>query len=51
MKLYKTATAPDLQIRGEPSHPDPEKKGGGGGGGGAVSKKKCFSRPSGLSLV
>ena len=37
MKLYKTVTAPDLQIRGEPSHPDPEIKGGG-----AVSKKKLF---------
>ena len=30
MKLYKTVTAPDLQIRGEPSHPHPEIKGGGG---------------------
>ena len=46
MKLYKTVTDSDLQIRGEPSHPDPEIKGGG-----AVSKKKnCFS-PLGLSLV
>ena len=24
MKLYKTVTDSDLQIRGEPSHPDPE---------------------------
>ena len=30
MKLYKTVTDSDLQIRGEPSHPDPEIKGGGG---------------------
>ena len=29
MKLYKTVTDSDLQIRGEPSHPDPEIKGGG----------------------
>ena len=33
MKLYNTVTAADLQIRGEPSHPDPEITGGGGGGG------------------
>lgn len=39
MKLYKTVTAPDLQIRGEPSHPDPEKKGGGGVGVGRSPKK------------
>ena len=45
MKLYKTVTDSDLQIRGEPSHPDPEIKGGGG-----PSQKKCFS-PLGLSLV
>ena len=46
MKLYKTVTDSDLQIRGEPSYPEPEIKGGG-----AVSKKKnCFS-PLGLSLV
>ena len=38
MKLYKTVTDSDLQIRGEPSHPDPEIKGGG-----AVSKKKIVS--------
>ena len=37
MKLYKTVTDSDLQIRGEPSHPDPEIKGGG-----AVSRKKLF---------
>ena len=30
MKLYKTVTDSDLQIRGEPSHPDPEITGGGG---------------------
>ena len=29
MKPYKTVTAPDLQIRGEPSHPGPEITGGG----------------------
>ena len=32
MKPYKTVADPDLQIRGEPSLPDPEIKGGGGGG-------------------
>ena len=37
MKLYKTVTDSDLQIRGEPSHPDPEITGVG-----AVSKKKMF---------
>ena len=42
MKLFKTVTAPDLQIRGEPSHPDPEIKGGG-----AVSKKKKLFQPFG----
>ena len=46
MKLYKTVTAPDLQIRGEPSHPDPEEKGGGGGGGGGL-QKKMFQPPFG----
>ena len=45
MKPYKTVADPDLQIRGEPSHSDPEIKGGG-----EVSKKNCFS-PLGLSLV
>ena len=45
MKLYKTVADPDLQIRGEPSLPDPEIKGGG-----VVFKKNCFS-PLGLSLV
>ena len=35
MKLYKTVADPDLQIRGEPGHPDPEITGGGG----TVSKK------------
>ena len=33
MKLYKTVADPDLQIRGEPGHPDPEITGG------TVSKK------------
>ena len=47
MKPYKTVTAPDLEIRGEPSHPGPEITGGGGGG---DTKKNCFS-PLGLSLV
>ena len=42
MKLFKTVTAPDLQIRGEPSHPDPEIKGGG-----VVSKKKKLFQPFG----
>ena len=45
MKLYKTVTDSDLQIRGEPSHPDPEITGGG-----RSQKKKCFS-PLGHSLV
>ena len=36
MKAYKTVTAPDLQIRGESGHPDPEIKGGG-------AKKKIVS--------
>ena len=44
MKLYKTVADPDLQIRGEPGHPDPEITGGNG------LKKNCFS-PLGLSLV
>ena len=44
--LTRTVTDPDLQIRGEPGHPDPEIRGGGG----AVSKKYFFGR-SGLSLV
>ena len=48
MKLYKTVADPDLQIRGEPGHPDPEITGGEGGGNGL--KKNCFS-PLGLSLV
>ena len=47
MELYKTVADSELQIRGEPGHPDPEIKGGGEG---TVSKKKCFS-PLGLSLV
>ena len=34
MKLYKTVADPDLQIRGEPGHADPEITGGG-----TVSKK------------
>ena len=34
MKPYKTVADPDLQVRGEPSHPDHEINGGG-----AVSKK------------
>ena len=34
MKLYKTVADPDLQIRGEPGHPDPDITGGG-----TVSKK------------
>ena len=45
MKLYKTVADPDLQIRGEPGHPDPDITGGGNG-----LKKNCFS-PLGLSLV
>lgn len=31
MKPYKTVADVDLEIRGEPSHPDPEIKGGGVG--------------------
>ena len=48
MKLYKTVTDSDLQIRGEPSHPDPEIKGGGG----AVSKKmfQPFGPQFGLTI-
>ena len=47
MKLYKTVTDSDLQIRGEPSHPDPEIKGGG-----AVSKKmfQPFGPQFGLTI-
>ena len=45
MKPYKTVTAPDLQIRGEPSHPGPEITGRGGGGGGCSQKK--FFQPFG----
>ena len=41
MKLYKTVADPDLQIRGEPGHQDPEITGGGGGGG-ERSQKKLF---------
>ena len=37
MKLYKTVADPDLQIRGEPGHPDPEITGGG-----KRSQKKLF---------
>ena len=37
MKPYKTVTDSDLQIRGEPSHPDPEITGGGNS-----LKKKMF---------
>ena len=37
MKLYKTVADSDLEIRGEPGHPDPEITGGEGGG--TVSKK------------
>ena len=36
MKLYKTVADPDLQIRGEPGHPDPEITGG------ERSQKKLF---------
>ena len=32
MKLYKTVADSDLEIRGEPGHPDPEITGGGGNG-------------------
>ena len=39
MELYKTVADSELQIRGEPGHPDPEIKGGGGGG---RSQKKMF---------
>ena len=46
MKLYKTVADSDLEIRGEPGHPDPEITGGGG----ERSQKKCFS-PFCLSLV
>ena len=38
---------PDLQIRGWAGHPDPEMREGGIGD--SVSKK-CFFRPSGLSV-
>ena len=34
MKPYKTVTASDLEIRGEPSHPGREITGGGVGGSG-----------------
>ena len=37
MKLYKTVADPDLQIRGEPGHQDPEITGGG-----ERSQKKLF---------
>ena len=37
---------PNLQITGQPGHPDPEIKGGGPG-----LKKRNFFRPSGLTLV
>ena len=52
MKLYKTVTAPDLQIRGEPSHPDPEITGGGRGGWGGLKKKmfQPFGPQFGLTI-
>ena len=40
----KPVADPDLKIRGEPGHPDPEIRGGG-------SQKKSFFCPSGLRLV
>ena len=40
MELYKTVADSELQIRGEPGHPDPEIKGGGGRG---RSQKKNVS--------
>ena len=41
----KQVADPDLKIKAEPAHPDPEIRGG------ELSKKKSFFGPSGLRLV